>query len=590
MTKAEQEYWVTKLPSVLLLQMQRVAFDKKTKMARKITNPVGFSKCIYVDRFMLENRAASSAIRATVREDKKKIRALEQALSSFKSFGPDKLSLPNVLSTTVHFLQNQNEGMKTEQEEGVKLFSPGQIGDLGHGAESMKQTVELLGGFEKTVREQIGNMEAQLAEYQNKVAHSYDHMQKYKYQLHSIIIHSGQADSGHYYAYIYDFEQRKWRKYNDMQVVEVAEEEVFKNAVGEENSLTSAYCLVYVSKANEMRVSSPNAIVRQYSLTDSAAVAAGVKGKKDDSPHPQKKIIDYYSSLMPAKLKQEVVADNVRLEAELAEYKAGQMMARLQVLYTERLEVIAQLKEQKPYEGIFPLFNFVCYLESKNEPLARWHLLDVTLKELSEGGASLTILEKTDPICKKLNEKFMKLCKNCPKSLDLSDADRRHLDELRSSYLRELANYNFSRHIFRCLIAKDWTEAEHGLCFYLMKEFYPDSGTRKRMADVTKMLSLRLCSRAAELLMKRSADEFVEVVRLLSQLCIFIIEKDDAHTKYVSMIMNYMYTAAAEMFTPEQQNAVSAYLNDISVHNTSSANVPTNEPPKVTNQCLLSRN
>ena len=314
---------------MLLLQFQRVSFDKESKFIKKITNPVKFDKIIYTDRFMLENKSASSVIRSEVREYKKKIHALEQALTNYRKFGPDQLNLPKVLSTAIHFLQHQNEGMITESEEpGLKLYSPAKIGDLGHGTEAMKLATEFLSEYEKTVKSQIEQMESLLAEYQSKVAHSYDHMRNYKYQLHSIVIHSGQADSGHYFAYIFDFEQNKWRKYNDMNITEISEEEVIKTAIGEENSTVSAYCLIYVSKENEMRVQSPNALIRQFSLTES-------KLAPEKMVVPTDHIIDYYTSLLPTKLRQEVVEDNIKLDNEIAEYRAGLLVKKLEQIVSE---------------------------------------------------------------------------------------------------------------------------------------------------------------------------------------------------------------------------------------------------------------
>lgn len=48
------------------------------------------------------------------------------------------------------------------------------------------------------------------------------------YQLHSICVHDGNADGGHYFVFIKDHRQNKWRKYNDMKVTEVDESDVFQ--------------------------------------------------------------------------------------------------------------------------------------------------------------------------------------------------------------------------------------------------------------------------------------------------------------------------------------------------------------------------
>lgn len=44
----------------------------------------------------------------------------------------------------------------------------------------------------------------------------------YEYELFAIMIHSGSASGGHYYAYIKDFESFKWFSFNDQTVSPVS--------------------------------------------------------------------------------------------------------------------------------------------------------------------------------------------------------------------------------------------------------------------------------------------------------------------------------------------------------------------------------
>lgn len=45
--------------------------------------------------------------------------------------------------------------------------------------------------------------------------------ESYTYQLFSVMIHSGSALGGHYYAYIWSFEKEKWFCFNDSSVTPV---------------------------------------------------------------------------------------------------------------------------------------------------------------------------------------------------------------------------------------------------------------------------------------------------------------------------------------------------------------------------------
>lgn len=64
------------------------------------------------------------------------------------------------------------------------------------------------------------------------------------YELFSVLIHSGGAMGGHYYAFIKSFEDHKWYKFNDSSVDPISEEEISK-VFGDKYSSPTAYMLMY---------------------------------------------------------------------------------------------------------------------------------------------------------------------------------------------------------------------------------------------------------------------------------------------------------------------------------------------------------
>ncbi len=84
-------------------------------------------------------------------------------------------------------------------------------------------------------------------------------MNRHAYHLHAICVHDGSAQSGHYYAFIYDRFEKKWRKFNDMRVTDATEEDVFKESNGGHGHM-NAYWVVYVNNeiAKEMEEASLN--------------------------------------------------------------------------------------------------------------------------------------------------------------------------------------------------------------------------------------------------------------------------------------------------------------------------------------------
>ncbi|KAL4229366.1 Ubiquitin carboxyl-terminal hydrolase 25 [Mactra antiquata] len=73
-------------------------------------------------------------------------------------------------------------------------------------------------------------------------------MTKNAYSLHAVLVHEGQAASGHYWAYIYDINSEQWLKFNDITVSEASWEELEKESVGGYHN-ASAYCLMYIDKS-----------------------------------------------------------------------------------------------------------------------------------------------------------------------------------------------------------------------------------------------------------------------------------------------------------------------------------------------------
>lgn len=73
----------------------------------------------------------------------------------------------------------------------------------------------------------------------------YEDMRQEKYFLAGILIHQGKADSGHYYAYRYNFHTQIWKKYNDANITTVLNEnDMMEEAYGYDNK--SAYCIIYI--------------------------------------------------------------------------------------------------------------------------------------------------------------------------------------------------------------------------------------------------------------------------------------------------------------------------------------------------------
>jgi hypothetical protein len=79
------------------------------------------------------------------------------------------------------------------------------------------------------------------------------------YRLHAVMVHSGEAGSGHYWVYVHDRPSDRWHKFNDVTVTQASLAEVEESSYGGDG-VRSAYCVVYVSEdAPGLRTAGPGA-------------------------------------------------------------------------------------------------------------------------------------------------------------------------------------------------------------------------------------------------------------------------------------------------------------------------------------------
>ncbi|CAG8527134.1 2401_t:CDS:2 [Ambispora gerdemannii] len=223
-TRAEREVTVIELPPILQIQVQRVQFDRVTSNVYKSNAYIKFDKVIHLDRYMEQYRE-------TLRERRKNAREWSQLIDQYTQvldeFGIDKtigLSPDEILKRATRFILAQCENDATDDLEYQKDFA------------EIKKDSERLKSQKEETKEKI-------AELQDRLKHQYDDLRECEYRIHAVFIHSGQASFGHYWIYIYDFELDRWLKYNDTEVSEVEEAEVFADTSG---SSTNPYCMVYV--------------------------------------------------------------------------------------------------------------------------------------------------------------------------------------------------------------------------------------------------------------------------------------------------------------------------------------------------------
>lgn len=307
-TTATSSFWIERLPKLLFFQLQRVVFDQEKKAQVKVDEAFEFDETIYVDRFLLENREAATKIAAQVRDLRQQREALLKALAQFEDYqGRSGLGVSDVLGWAADCLQDNAKPKSTQLEPSsslrLDLSQPHHLAEAGLPeamalqdkiAASGETTVHLL----RALQEACKTQEAMLREEADRLAASigsaHKDMRRSPYELYAIWIHQGIAGSGHYWAYLRDWQHDRWIRYDDALTSVVSWDDVRTAAVGQAGSNTSAYVLVYLHQelATQQR-----------------------------QPRDATVVLQEAEALLPQRLLSEIHRDNVALREENARAK-----------------------------------------------------------------------------------------------------------------------------------------------------------------------------------------------------------------------------------------------------------------------------
>lgn len=97
------------------------------------------------------------------------------------------------------------------------------------------------------MEEQIASLNTTLRDIEGAIRVMYDEaeLKQRGYRLHAVMVHEGDVNQGHYWAYVYHPTRKCWLKFNDNTVSQTTWEDLRRESVGGRFS-TSAYTCVYV--------------------------------------------------------------------------------------------------------------------------------------------------------------------------------------------------------------------------------------------------------------------------------------------------------------------------------------------------------
>ncbi|NWT50782.1 UBP25 hydrolase, partial [Erythrocercus mccallii] len=344
--KSGQEHWFTELPPVLTFELSRFEFNQALGRPEKIHNKLEFPPILYLDRYMHKNREITRIKRDEIKRLKEYLTVLQQRLERYLSYGsgPKRFPLVDVLQYALEFASSKPVCTSPVDDLGASApasgtlppqIPPSTIEQQGPSSSDVPSTspvqrsvihkpftqsrippdlpmhpaprhiteeeLSVLEGCLHRWRTEVENDTRDLQESISRIHRTIELMYSDKtmvqvpYRLHAVLVHEGQANAGHYWAYIYDHHQNRWMKYNDISVTKSTWEELERDSFGGYRN-ASAYCLMYINDKEQY-------LIQEEFNKETGQIMVGM-------------------DTLPSDLRDYVKEDNKRFEKELEEWDA----------------------------------------------------------------------------------------------------------------------------------------------------------------------------------------------------------------------------------------------------------------------------
>ena len=237
-----------KFPYILTLHLKRFDFDYQTLHRIKLNDKVTFPQQLNLNGFIesksMDQTAAASAGAAQTGKNKFRLLCSPYFLNFRPPFTVHNNAKPNDIVSigSVESAVKSDDCSTTDSvldEEAASQYNQNQYTEPPDDDEGIDMSVN---GDCKSLMSTSTSIDSSNASG------------PFVYELFAIMIHSGSASGGHYYAYIKDFESGNWFSFNDQTVSSITQEDIsrsfggsgaFKSYYSGFSSSTNAYMLMY---------------------------------------------------------------------------------------------------------------------------------------------------------------------------------------------------------------------------------------------------------------------------------------------------------------------------------------------------------
>jgi ubiquitin carboxyl-terminal hydrolase 25/28 len=214
------DYIQTAAP-VQIINLRRLQFDRVKGEQVYDRSHIGLETTLYLDRYLGKTQSLSQLellkLREAQWEKQRQLRILDERRDALRRTELQGLDLPETVDEASAFIQRLSEQYE-EQGDNSLPTPPSELANaLAEKAAYLKRDLE--------------QIDAEMSQLEAEIDSMFKDSRDHPYRLHAVFTHRGGTKGGHYWIYIYDFQNSLWRKYNDDHVTIATEKEIFEREI-----------------------------------------------------------------------------------------------------------------------------------------------------------------------------------------------------------------------------------------------------------------------------------------------------------------------------------------------------------------------
>jgi ubiquitin carboxyl-terminal hydrolase 25/28 len=206
--------YVEQAAPVQIINVKRLQYEKGQPVYDH--SHIGLEKTMYLDRYLARTPTLDESQLLELRKaqwaKQKQLRELDSKRIGLETSGVEGMDLPECLEAASDYIQNLSTDKSENEDQQICLPTP------------PPELSENLHNRASDLASELSGIDAQMTTLESEINTVFRDCTSVPYRLHAVFVHRGDVKGGHYWIYIYDFQNQEWRSYNDDRVEKVEDE------------------------------------------------------------------------------------------------------------------------------------------------------------------------------------------------------------------------------------------------------------------------------------------------------------------------------------------------------------------------------